>query len=117
PRPASELHRILHRHGRLIVAFPAPHHMQQVRDAIPMLNIDPSKESRISRTLDSGFRLAHRRSCQWTMDLQHNDLSAYVRMAPTARHTEPSTLPAKIAQLPSPRKATGAVNIHVYERA
>jgi len=117
PRPASELHRILHRHGRLIVAFPAPHHMQQVRDAIPMLNIDPSKESRISRTLDSGFRLAHRRSCQWTMDLQHNDLSAYVRMGPTARHTEPSTLPAKIAQLPSPMKATGAVNIHVYERA
>jgi len=116
PRPASELHRILRPQGRLIVAFPAPHHMHEVRNAIDMLNIDPGKESRLARTLHSEFRLLDRQHIQWPMELQHHDLTAFVKMGPTARHIELSSLPGKIARLDSPLRATGAVNINVYER-
>ena len=57
PRPASELFRILNSEGRLIVAFPAQHHMQELRRSIEMLDIDVSKELRISRALDPFFHL------------------------------------------------------------
>lgn len=117
PRPASELFRTLNREGRLIVAFPAQHHMQELRGSIGMLNIDPKKGWRISRALNPSFRLLEARHCQWKKELQHNEVAAFALMGPSARHLDISTLPGRIARLHSLSKVTGAVNIHVYERA
>jgi len=117
PRPASELLRTLNRDGRLIVAFPAQYHMQELRGSIGMLNIDPRKEWRISQALSLSFRFLERRHCQWKMELQHDDLAAFVGMGPSARHVDLSTLPERMARFDSRVKVTGAVNIHVYERA
>jgi 23S rRNA (guanine745-N1)-methyltransferase len=117
PRPASELFRILNSEGRLIVAFPAQHHMQELRRSIEMLDIDVSKELRISRALDPFFDLVDTRLCQWEMELQHKQLAALVLMGPSARHIEVSKLLERIAGLESPLRVTGAVNLHVYEPA
>lgn len=117
PRPASELFRTLNREGRLIVAFPAQHHMQELRNSIEMLDIDSRKEWRISLALDPFFRLLETRACQWEMELQQKQVAALVLMGPSARHIEASTLLGTIAGLNSPLKVTGSVNIHVYERA
>jgi 23S rRNA (guanine745-N1)-methyltransferase len=117
PRPASELFRTLNREGRLIVAFPAQHHLEELRRSIEMLDIDASKELRISRALGPFFRLLDTRLCQWEMELQHKQLAALVLMGPSARHIEVSTLLGRIAGLESPLRVTGAVNLHVYEPA
>lgn len=117
PRPASELLRTLNREGRLLVAFPAEQHMRELRNSIGLLNVDPRKEWRVSRALDPSFRLLHTQHCQWDMELQHNDLEAFVLMGPSARHIDVSGLPGRIARLGPRVKVTGAVNIHMYERA
>ncbi|UWZ82026.1 class I SAM-dependent methyltransferase [Occallatibacter riparius] len=117
PRPVPELVRTLHREGRLVVAFPADQHMQEVRNAIGMLTVDPRKEWRISKSLHPSFRLLDAKRCQWKMKLQHNDVEAMVLMGPSARHIDASTVPARIARLDPRMEVTGAVNIHVYERA
>lgn len=117
PRPASELFRTLNREGRLIVAFPAQHHLEELRSSIQMLDIDASKELRISRALDPFFRLLDTRLCRWEMELQHQQLTALVLMGPSARHIEASTLLREIAGLKAPLRVTGAVNLHVYQPA
>ena len=117
PRPASELFRTLNREGRLLVAFPAQHHMEEVRRSIEMLDIDVKKELRISRALDPFFRLLDTRLCQWEMELEHKQLASFILMGPSARHIEVSTLLGRIAGLESPLRVTGAVNLHVYEPA
>jgi 23S rRNA (guanine745-N1)-methyltransferase len=117
PRPASELFRTLSQEGRLIVAYPAQHHLEELRRSIQMLDIDPSKDLRISRALDPFFHLLDTRLCRWEMVLQHKELAALVLMGPSARHIEASTLLRRIAELDSPLRVTGAVNLHVYEPA
>lgn len=114
PRPASELFRTLNREGRLIVAFPAQRHLKELRRSIEMLDIDVSKEPRISRALDPFFRRIETRLCQWEMRLQHEQLAALVLMGPSARHTEASTLLERMRGLESQLRVTGAVNLHVY---
>jgi 23S rRNA (guanine745-N1)-methyltransferase len=117
PRPASELFRTLNHEGRLVVAFPAQHHLKELRRSIQMLDIDASKELRISRALDPFFRLLDARLCQWEMVLQHKELAALVLMGPSARHIKASALLRRIAGMTAPMRVTGAVRLHVYEPA
>ena len=88
-----------------------------MRRSIEMLDIDVSKELRISRALDPFFHLVDTRLCQWEMELQHEQLAALVLMGPSARHIEVFTLLETIAGLVSPLRVTGTVNVHVYQPA
>jgi 23S rRNA (guanine745-N1)-methyltransferase len=115
PRPAHELCRTLHRNGKLIVAIPAYQHLAELRDSLRLLEVDRNKEMRVARALNPFFTCLEHRFCQWTMDLNHQQLGFLVGMGPSARHIDPTALAARIATLPPIVTVTGAVDVRVYE--
>ena len=92
PRQPAELHRTLHRNGRLVVVTPRSHHMCELRDAFALLRVDPCKERRIEQGFRAYFRLCEQETLEWQMHLTKADVGALVAMGPSARHLEPLQL-------------------------
>jgi len=117
PRPAAELHRVLSSDGRLIVAVPTTRHLEELRAPLALLDVDRKKEWRLERALDPFFRQLERRSCRWTMELNHEQIASLAGMGPSARHIGPDTLAESIAGLAPVVTVTGEVDLHVYAQA
>lgn len=86
PRNGPEMHRVLKPGGLLIVATPTPRHLLAMRREFGLLEVDPSKEDRLSQSL-SRFELQSERLVEWEMDLSEVDAQRLVDMGPNAFHT------------------------------
>ncbi|MFY1652102.1 putative RNA methyltransferase [Solwaraspora sp. WMMB762] len=114
PRNGGEFARILRPRGALIVVTPLPDHLGEVIGPLGLLRVDPAKDDRTGAALRHHFdrvalHVLRRRLC-----LSHRDVTALVRMGPSARHTDPADLASAIAALPEPVTVTAAVQLAIY---
>ncbi len=114
PRNAVELARLLRPGGLLVTVTPNPGHLAELRAHVRLLEIDPDKEDRLGRSLDSGFALADRTELQWVRDAPATLAHALVQMGPTAFHRD--RLAATSAALPERLQLTASVLISSWRR-
>jgi 23S rRNA (guanine745-N1)-methyltransferase len=85
PRNGSEMRRVLKPGGLLVVVTPAPDHLHEMREELGLLEVDPSKQERLERTL-AGFDLVRDDHLRWEMQLSEVDAQRLVDMGPNAFH-------------------------------
>ncbi|WP_433533377.1 putative RNA methyltransferase [Micromonospora sp. CA-263727] len=114
PRNGAEFRRILDPAGRLLVVTPAADHLTELVDALGLLRVDPAKADRITGSLGGHFTeesaAVHRRK----VTLSATEVATLVGMGPSAWHTDPAGLAARITALGEPVRVTVAVRLGVY---
>lgn len=113
PRNAGELRRVLTPAGRLVVASPAPDHLDELVRALGLVSVDPRKAERQATTF-ADFRRQTSRSVRYDLALEHDVVRAVVTMGPSAAHLGPDELAERLARLPSPVPTTIAVEVTTY---
>ncbi len=114
PRNAAEFARVLHPDGELIVVTPAADHLGELVDALGLLTVDPEKDRRLEQTLGDRFVLAAHADLNQPLRLSHDDAFTLVEMGPSAWHTDPTQLAARLAPLDGPIEATARMRLHRY---
>ncbi|MFV2088866.1 putative RNA methyltransferase [Micromonospora sp. LOL_021] len=114
PRNGGEFARILRPRGALIVVTPLPDHLGEVIGPLGLLRVDPAKDDRTGAALRHHFDRVALHVLRRRLLLSHRDVTALVRMGPSARHTDPADLASAIAALPEPVTVTAAVQLAVY---
>ncbi|MDG4772949.1 putative RNA methyltransferase [Solwaraspora sp. WMMD792] len=114
PRNGGEFARILRPRGALIVVTPLPDHLGEVIGPLGLLRVDPAKDDRTGAALRHHFDRVALHVLRRRLRLSHRDVTALVRMGPSARHTDPADLASAIAALPEPVTVTAAVQLAVY---
>jgi 23S rRNA (guanine745-N1)-methyltransferase len=115
PRNAAETGRILTPGGTLIIAVPGAGHLRELRRPLGTIGIDRRKTKRLAGTYRDYARSGVT-SVTYQLSMDHADLTALVSMGPTARHTTPQALAARISVLPSPFTVTVDLRIRVFRR-
>ncbi|MEV6815728.1 putative RNA methyltransferase [Micromonospora sp. NPDC051296] len=114
PRNGAEFRRILDPAGRLLVVIPAADHLTELVDALGLLRVDPAKADRVTGSLGGHFTeesaAVHRRE----LTLAGTEVATLVGMGPSAWHTDPAGLAARITALGEPVRVTVAVRLGVY---
>ncbi|MFF3856895.1 putative RNA methyltransferase [Micromonospora sp. NPDC002575] len=114
PRNGAEFHRVLHPAGVLLVVTPAKDHLAELVDALDLLKVDPDKTDRVAGSLAGHFGQATESVLRARLELTGPEVATLVGMGPSARHTDPAVLAARIAALPEPVGVTLAVRLGVY---
>ncbi|MFG1801938.1 putative RNA methyltransferase [Micromonospora carbonacea] len=114
PRNGAEFRRVLHPAGVLLVVTPAGDHLAELVDALDLLKVDPDKTDRVAGSLVDHFDRAAETVLRARLDLTAPEVATLVGMGPSARHTDPAVLAARIAALPEPVGVTLAVRLGVY---
>ncbi|WP_017586696.1 putative RNA methyltransferase [Nocardiopsis ganjiahuensis] len=114
PRNAPEFHRVLKAEGVLLVVTPTAEHLQEPREALGLLDVDPRKDERLAEGLKDHFALESTRDLRFTMELAHEDVLTVVGMGPSARHVTPEELAERVAKLPEPFATTASVRLGAY---
>ncbi|GAA2970136.1 putative RNA methyltransferase [Actinokineospora diospyrosa] len=114
PRNPSELHRILHPSGRLVVVAPTERHLGELVSAVDMLTVAADKGDQVSSRLSPYFTEERRTLCEFPMALTHRDAAALVGMGPTAFHTSVDAIADQVAALSEPVMVTGSVTVTTY---
>ncbi|MGW4793596.1 putative RNA methyltransferase [Nonomuraea sp. MG754425] len=96
PRNGPEFRRILRPGGAAVVVTPAAAHLSPLVEELGLLSVDEEKERRVARSLD-GFTETGRRSIDFEMELDHDDIAEVVGMGPSAWHNQANTLNERIA--------------------
>lgn len=112
PRNAPEFHRVLRRGGCLVVVRPTGTHLAELRsEVVGMVDVDPEKEQRLSRTLDPHFEEVATRLVEYHAPLSHEEAVDLVAMTPSARHLDA----AHVGDDPDlPRSVTVSVLVTAY---
>lgn len=115
PRNATELARIAHPSGRLLVVTPTSQHLNELVSTLDLaVTVDEHKSQRLAAQLDPYFEPLDRQDVTETMSLTHEDVEAVVSMGPSAWHAESYEMAARIRQLPEPVSVTLSVTMGVY---
>ena len=112
PRSAAEFWRVLAPTGRLIVATPAPEHLIELRETLPLLEVDPDKQARLRRTLDAYFVPTEDRVVRSVQQWPASTVTDAVRMGPNAFHLD-ADLEARLAALEGSVSVTVAVSLEI----
>ncbi|NUT10060.1 MAG: 23S rRNA methyltransferase [Nonomuraea sp.] len=96
PRNGPEFRRILRPGGAVIVATPAAAHLSPLVEQLGLLSVDEEKDRRVARSLD-GFAETDRRVIEFDMELGQAETAQVVGMGPSAWHTDPAELEARIS--------------------
>jgi 23S rRNA (guanine745-N1)-methyltransferase len=115
PRNAGEFHRVLRPGGTLIVVTPAARHLEELVGELGLLTVDPRKAERVEDTLGGRFRAAGTWPLQLPLRLTHAEVAALAAMGPSAWHTEPGALRARIGRLAEPVPVTAAFEVRVFD--
>jgi 23S rRNA (guanine745-N1)-methyltransferase len=114
PRHGAEFARVLRADGRLLVVTPGPDHLLELVTTLGLLRVDPSKEDRLAAGLETWFAPVSSTPLRRRLSLDHAAVAALVGMGPSARHTDPERLAARVAGLPVPVEVTASVRIGAY---
>jgi len=115
PRNAAETGRLLTPDGTLIIAAPGPRHLDELRRPLGLIGIDQRKPGRLADTYRDYARSGVT-SVSYPLSLDHGDLTTLVSMGPSARHTTPQALAARIRALPGPFTVTVDLQVWVFAR-
>ena len=86
PRNPAEFNRVLSPRGRLLIVVPGPNHLAAVREALPLLSMQPGKQAEVARQLAPSFRLLTTEHLEHTLQLDAAAVADVVAMTPNARH-------------------------------
>ncbi|MBX6382671.1 MAG: methyltransferase domain-containing protein [Microbispora sp.] len=111
PRNAEEFARVLRPGGCLIVVTPGPGHLSPLVGRLGLLSVDEDKDRRLEDTLGTRFTRVAEETEEIALRLGHEEVEAVVGMGPSAWHTRPEELAAKIAALPDPVPVTASFHI------
>lgn len=114
PRGAAEISRVLTAGGRLVVVTPEPDHLAELRDVLRLLAVDAGKPERLAQTFEGRLVAAESRSVRAELALTPQDVSALVRMGPSARHLRPEELAAAVDELAERTTVTLSVTVSVF---
>ncbi|MEU4509226.1 putative RNA methyltransferase [Nonomuraea wenchangensis] len=120
PRNGPEFGRILRPGGVAVVVTPAAEHLSPLVGELGLLSVDEEKERRVARGME-GFVRAGRRTVAFDMELDAGGIAQVVGMGPSAWHTDPAELDARIAALFFPERekvvTRAAFHLSIFEPA
>ena len=111
PRNPSEIARILRQDGVCLVVTPGPNHLVELRSVVPLLAIEPEKDTRLL-TQFSRFTPSGVTEIDYTIDLSPDDQALVVGMGPSAYHISPEDMRSLAT---APTSVTVSVRIHHME--
>lgn len=111
PRNGAEFHRVLRPDGTLLVVTPTAEHLAELVGPLGLLGVDADKEDRLAASLSPWFVPVDEQRLESSLRLTHAEVSILVGMGPSAWHTDPETLAARIAALPTPATVTASVHL------
>ncbi|WP_229399837.1 putative RNA methyltransferase [Micromonospora okii] len=114
PRNGAEFRRVLRPDGALLVVTPAADHLAELVGALGLLRVDPDKADRVAGSLADHFAEVSATVLRARLELTGPEVSTLVGMGPSAWHTDPAALAARIAALPEPVPVTLAVRLGVH---
>ncbi|QOC93723.1 putative RNA methyltransferase [Micromonospora craniellae] len=114
PRNGAEFHRVLAPTGRLLVVTPVVDHLTELVDTLGLLRVDPAKADRVATGLGGHFVEESHTEHRQELSLAGPEVTTLVGMGPSAWHTAPDGLAARITALGEPVRATVAVRLGVY---
>ncbi|MFE9191484.1 putative RNA methyltransferase [Micromonospora sp. NPDC007208] len=114
PRNGAEFHRVLDPAGTLLVVTPDTDHLVELVDALDLLRVDPDKADRVTDSLGGHFTLVSSAAHRVELALSRAEVATLVGMGPSAWHTDPDALAARLAALPEPVRVTMAVRVDAY---
>ncbi|GAA2827115.1 methyltransferase domain-containing protein [Kitasatospora sp. CM 4170] len=116
PRNGPEIRRVLRPGGTLLLVSPTPRHLRELVTALGLLSVDEEKQRRIDEKLGPHLAPAGRQEVEFTLRLSAADVRTVVGMGPSAWHTDPERLAARLAALPDPVEVTASVTVAAYLR-
>ncbi|WP_091292964.1 putative RNA methyltransferase [Micromonospora halophytica] len=114
PRNGAEFHRVLDPAGALLVVTPTGAHLAELVDALGLLRVDPAKADRVADSLAGHFTPERDGTHTARLTLTGDEVATLVGMGPSAWHTDPQRLAARIAALPRPVEVTAEVRLTVW---
>ncbi|WP_442933296.1 putative RNA methyltransferase [Micromonospora psammae] len=114
PRNGAEFRRVLHPAGVLLVVTPTGGHLAELVDALDLLRVDPDKADRVAENLAGYFTQERATEHTARLRLTHDEVATLVGMGPSAWHTDPGRLTARIAALSAPIGVTASVRLTVW---
>lgn len=115
PRNGPEFHRVLDPAGSLLVVTPDTDHLAELVGALDLLRVDPDKADRVTGSLGGHFTPVSSTVHRAELALTRSEVATLVGMGPSAWHTEPGALTARLAALPEPVRVTVAVRVDAYQ--
>jgi 23S rRNA (guanine745-N1)-methyltransferase len=114
PRNAAEFARVLAPAGVLVTVTPAPEHLQEIRESLGLLDIQPDKDQRLDAALGTAFREIDRASVRFGRPLDRPAVRDLVAMGPNAFHRSEDELDAVVLQVAAPVDLSVAVDLRVW---
>ncbi|MGC5018589.1 putative RNA methyltransferase [Micromonospora sp. DT47] len=114
PRNGAEFRRVLDPAGALLVVTPTDAHLAELVDALDLLRVDPAKADRVADSLAGHFTQERTAVHTTRLALTGPEVATLVGMGPSAWHTDPERLAARITALPEPVGVTVAVRLTVW---
>jgi 23S rRNA (guanine745-N1)-methyltransferase len=112
PRNADELARVLRPGGAVVVATPAPDHLQELA-TLHAIGVHRTKARRL-RQVFTGWASADRvQRVSWVLRLTHQDVARILMMGPAAHHLRPDFL-LHLAALTEPVGVTATVELRTF---
>ncbi|MFL6052282.1 MAG: putative RNA methyltransferase [Actinoallomurus sp.] len=115
PRSGAEFHRVLRPDGALIVVTPAAHHLAELIERLGLLSVDERKADRVADAVGERFIPTGTWALEVPLSLAHAEVLSLVGMGPSARHTDPEILRARIAALSEPVQVTAAFEVRAFD--
>lgn len=115
PRNIAEIDRILDADGILVLATAGPEHLQELRDRLGMIGVDPRKTDRLRHAL-AGFTPIVEDTVRWRLALQHDQVRALAVMGPGSHHLDVGQRERAIEALPDLTGITAVINVAVLRR-
>ncbi|MGN9807892.1 putative RNA methyltransferase [Micromonospora sp. BQ11] len=114
PRNGAEFRRVLDPAGTLLVVTPAEDHLAELVGTLDLLRVDPAKADRVSDSLGGHFTEAASEVHRRALALTGPEVATLVGMGPSAWHTDPAGLAARITALGEPVRVTVAVRLGTW---
>lgn len=114
PRNPAELRRVTDPRGALVVVTPTSRHLAELGRTLGLLSVDTDKKARLDDALDPYFTPAGASQVAFRMALDREDAATVVAMGPSAWHTDPEAVRAKLAALPAPVHVSAEVTVSRY---
>ena len=111
---ADEFARVLQADGVLVVVTPLPEHLQELRDGLGLLQVEPAKQERLAASLDAAFTKAHEVAVRYPVAWSAPEVIDLVAMGPNAFHVDATEVVARTAELLEPVRTRVAVTVSTW---